>query len=321
MDRLDAMGIFVSIVDEGSLAAAARRLRRSPVAVTRALALLEREAGATLLARSTRAMRLTPAGERYLRACRNVMAELASAEESVGSEQLDLRGQLAVTAPATLGRLHVRPALDGFLDAHPGVAARLLLIDRVVNLVEEGFDAAIRIGHLPDSSLVAVKLGEVRRIACASPVYLASHPPLQRPADLAQHDCILFSQGAADEGWRFVDPSGRTQRPINLRRRLSLNDAVAAVTSAAAGHGVTRILSYQAEAELRSGRLVRLLKDFEPAPLPVHLLHASQRPATARLRAFIDYAAPVLRDALARIETAIAAQGEAIRRQKSRLGA
>jgi DNA-binding transcriptional LysR family regulator len=302
MDRLDAMRIFISIVDEGSLSAAARRLRRSPVAVTRALALLEGHVGATLLTRSTRAMRLTPAGERYLRACRNVMAELASAEESVGSEQAELRGRLSVTAPATFGRLHVRPTLDGFLDLHPEVSLRLLLLDRVVDLVNEGFDAAIRIGHLPDSSLTAVKLGQVRRMLCASPDYLSRHPPLRRPDDLARHASIVFSQGGADEAWRFSDPSGRRLRPQRQYARLSLNDALAAVASAVAGHGVTRVMSYQAEAELRSGGLVRVLREFEPAPVPVHLLSVTRRPATARLRSLIDYAAPVLRGALARIE-------------------
>jgi DNA-binding transcriptional LysR family regulator len=304
MDRLEAMGIFVSVIEEGSLAAAARHLRRSPVAVTRALALLERHVGAALLTRSTRAMRLTQAGERYLRACRNVISELTSAEESVGSEQLELQGMLAVTAPATFGRLHVRPVLDGFLDLHAGMSLRLVLLDRVVNLVEEGFDAAVRIGHLPDSSLPAVKLGQVRRVLCASPDYLARHASLKRPADLARHARIIFSQGAADEAWRFAGPSGR-RRKLPHPPRLTLNDALGAVASAAAGHGVTRVMSSQAEAELRSGRLVRLLREFEPPPVPVHLLSIAQRPATARLRALIGHAVPALKETLARIETAL----------------
>jgi len=302
MDRLDAMRIFVSVIDEGSLAAAARRLRLSPVAVTRALALLEKHVGAGLITRSTRSLRLTQAGERYLPACRNVLAELANAEESVVSEQAELQGVVAVTAPATFGRLHVRPVLDGFLDLHPGMSLRLILLDRVVNLVEEGFDAAIRIGHLPDSSVSSVKLGEVRRLVCASPGYLAGRPLLARPADLARHRSIFFSQSASDRGWRFSDPSGRRQSVPRQPVRLNVNDALAAVASAAEGHGVTRVMSYQAEAELRSGRLVRILMPFEPPPVPVHLLFAPRRPATARLRALIDHAVPALRDRLARIE-------------------
>lgn len=302
MDRLEAMRIFVAIVEEGSLAAAARRLGRSPVAVTRALASLENHVGTTLLTRSTRAMHLTPAGEHYVKACRNVLAELASAEENVGGERVELRGLLSVTAPATFGRLHVRPALDSFLDKHPEVSLRLLLLDRVVNLVDEGFDAAIRIGHLPDSSLTALKLGQVRRILCASPDYLAHHAPLAHPSDLARHACIVFSQGDAEEAWRFSDASGRRVRAPLRSTRLTLNDALAAVASATAGHGVTRVMSYQAEAELRRGGLVRVLKPFEPPPVPVQLVTVARRPATARLRALIDEIAPVLRGALARIE-------------------
>jgi DNA-binding transcriptional LysR family regulator len=303
MDRLETMRVFVAIVDEGSLAAAARRLRRSPVSVTRALASLESHVGATLISRSTRAMRLTAAGERYLSAVRNVMAELARAEESVGSEQAELRGMLSVTAPATFGRLHVRPTLDGFLDMHPEVSLRLLLLDRVVNLVDEGFDAAIRIGHLPDSSLTAIRLGQVRRLLCASPDYLKRHPPLRRPADLAQHACIVFSQSGAEEDWRFPDPAGRRLKVVRQKARLNLNDALGAVASAAAGHGVTRVVSYQAEAELRSGGLVRVLREFEPAPVPVHLVSVARRPVTARLRSLIDFAVPVLRNVLSRIES------------------
>ncbi|MFI5012854.1 MAG: LysR family transcriptional regulator [Hyphomicrobiales bacterium] len=306
MDHLEAMRIFASVVDEGSFAAAARRLRRSPPAVTRAVAFLEQRLGVRLLQRSTRAMRLTQPGERYLSACRNVLAELDSAERSAGREQIELRGTVAITSPATFGRLHVRPALEGFLDAHPGVALRLLLLDRIVNLVEEGFDAAIRIGHLPDSSLSSVKLGQVRRVLCASPSYLAHHPAPKRPVDLAGHDCVVFSQSATDQAWRFSESSGLRQRLVRLRPRLNVNDAAAAVASAVEGHGLTRLMSYQAEAELRAGRLIRVLSAFEPSPLPVHLLTPPQRPATARMRALIDYAVPIFRALLSKIEATFA---------------
>ncbi|SEE31159.1 transcriptional regulator, LysR family [Rhizobiales bacterium GAS188] len=302
MDRLDAMAIFASVVDEGSFAGAARRLRRSPPSVTRAIAFLEQRVGATLLHRSTRAMRLTQAGERYLVACRNVLAELASAERSVGSEQAELQGVVAVTSPATFGRLHVRPVMDGFLDAHRGVSLRLLLLDRIVNLVEEGFDVAIRIGHLPDSSLSSIRLGQVRRVLCASPDYLARHPPLLRPVDLARHACIVISQNAADQPWRFSEGAGGRQRPVRLHPRLNVNEVAAAVASAAEGHGIVRLMSYQAESEMRAGRLARLLPEFESAPLPVHLLAPAERPPTARIRALIDYAVPVLRAILTKVE-------------------
>jgi DNA-binding transcriptional LysR family regulator len=177
-----------------------------------------------------------------------------------------------------------------------------LLLDRVVNLVDEGFDAAIRIGHLPDSSLTTVKLGQVRRILCASPDYLASQPPLETPADLARHRCIVFTQGGTEQAWRFADAAGRRVRVPLQSARLTLNDALAAVASATAGHGVTRVMSYQAEAELREGGLVRMLTPFEPPPVPVQLVSVARRPATARLRTLIDEIAPVLRQVLARIE-------------------
>jgi DNA-binding transcriptional LysR family regulator len=276
MDRLDAMAIFASVVDEGSFAGAARRLRRSPPSVTRAIAFLEQRVGATLLHRSTRAMRLTQAGERYL--------------------------VVAVTSPATFGRLHVRPVMDGFLDAHRGVSLRLLLLDRIVNLVEEGFDVAIRIGHLPDSSLSSIRLGQVRRVLCASPDYLARHPPLLRPVDLARHACIVISQNAADQPWRFSEGAGGRQRPVRLHPRLNVNEVAAAVASAAEGHGIVRLMSYQAESEMRAGRLARLLPEFESAPLPVHLLAPAERPPTARIRALIDYAVPALRAILTKVE-------------------
>ena len=302
MDRLDAMAIFASVIEEGSFAGAARRLRRSPPSVTRAIAFLEQHVGATLLHRSTRAMRLTQAGERYLAACRNVLAELASAERSVGSEQAELRGQIAVTSPATFGRLHVRPVIDGFLDAHRGVSLRLLLLDRVVNLVEEGFDIAIRIGHLPDSSLSSIKLGEVRRVLCANPDYLERHPPISRPADLAQHALIVISQGGADQPWRFADAAGARHKLLRPSPRLNVNEVAVAVASAAEGHGIVRLMSYQAESEMKVGRLVRLLPEFEPAPIPVHLLAPAERPPTARIRALIEHAVPALRTTLTKIE-------------------
>ena len=220
---------------------------------------------------------------------------------------------MTVTAPATFGRLHVRPGLEGFLDAHPRIEMHLLLMDRVVSLVEEGFDAAFRIGHLTDSSLSAVKLGQVRRLICASPAYLARHPPLRGPADLPEHACIVVSESAADTSWRFSDPASASAssaargRPklVRLRARLKVNDAWAAVASAAEGHGIVRLMSYQAERELRAGRLVRVLQRFESAPVPVHLLTSAQRPPAARIRALIDYAIPVFRAVLAKIETVL----------------
>lgn len=302
MDRLDAMLALVTTVDAGGLAAAARKLGRSPAAVTRAVALLEERAGARLLHRTTRSVRPTEAGERYLSVCRRVLADVAEAERSAAGERAVPRGLLTVTAPVSFGRLHVRPVVDAFLEAHREVQARLLLLDRVVHLVDEGVDLAVRVGALPDSSLVATRVGEVRRVVCASPAYLARRKAPVEPADLADHDCVAFTQITPAEAWTFGSPAGGRAPQVRVRPRLAVNTAEAAVASAVEGRGITRVLSYQIERELREGALVRLLVPFEPSPLPVHVVHASATFAPARLRAFIDALVPALRETLARIE-------------------
>ena len=304
MDRLDAMRGFVLAVEEGSLAAAGRRLGRSPAAMTRALDSLEQRLDTRLLQRTTRALNLTRAGERYLVACRRVLAELEAAERASAEAEAGPRGLLTLTSPATFGRLHVRPVVDGFLSANPGLRLRLLLLDRVVNLLEEGIEAAVRIGHLRDSSLTAVKLGEVRRLVVASPAYLARAGRPRRPKDLRRHRCIVFSGSAAEEVWTLAVPGSGRMR-VHLQPHLNLNDAQSAVASAAEGHGITRVLSYQAEQELRDGRLLRLLKDFEPPPLPVQIVTLPARPAPARLAAFTAFAVPALRAVLKRVENAV----------------
>ncbi|GLS77543.1 LysR family transcriptional regulator [Oharaeibacter diazotrophicus] len=293
MDRLDAMRAFVLTVDEGGLSAAARRLRRSPAAVTRAVAVLEEEVGTRLLLRTTRSVHLTEAGERYLESCRRILADWDSALALAAGERAAARGKLFVTAPVVFGRLHVRPVIDAFLDAEPEVRAQLQLVDRVVDLVDEGVDAAIRIGHLPDSTLVATRLGAVGRVVCAAPSLLARLPPIREPADLSAAPCISFGPAAA--GWSFAGPTRQGVR-VPVTPRLDVNGAEAALDSAIAGHGVTRVLSYQAAAAFADGRLVRLLPEHEPEPLPVHLVYAGARLAAAKLRAFVDFAVPRLRD-------------------------
>ena len=309
MDRIDAMSVFVAVVDEGSLAAAARRLGRSPVSVTRAVAMLERQTGAPLLHRTTRRLRLTEAGERYAGVCRRVLAELEQAALLTAGERSAPRGTLTVTAPALFGRLHVRPLVSAFLDDHRAVQARLILLDRVVNLIEEGIDVAVRIGHLPDSGLTAIKCGQVRNVTCASRKYLSRRRPLREPADLTAHDCITFSQAAANDAWTFAPgPDGNAPKRVRVQPRMMVNGAEAAVAAAVESRGVTRVFSYQVERELQAGRLVRVLKAFEPPPVPVHLVHAEARAPNARTRAFVDLAAPALRKVLARIEAPLSAK-------------
>ena len=308
MDRIDAMSAFVATVDEGSLAGAARRLGRSPAAVTRALALLERRTGTRLLYRTTRVVRLTQAGARFIVTCRRVLTDLDEAELLAAGERTAPRGLLTVTAPVVFGRLYVRPLIDAFLHTYPAVQVRLLLLDRVVNLIDEGMDIAIRIGHLPDSGLIAVKVGEVRRVACASPDYLSCRAPLCEPADLTSHDCVACSQVTETDVWTFASGSkGGSLTQVRVRPRLTVNGAEAAINSAVEGRGVTCVFSYQVERELGKGSLVLVLERFEPPPIPVHVIYPEARLSAAKASAFVNLVAPKLKVELARIARNVSA--------------
>lgn len=299
MDRLDSMAAFVAILDEGSLAAAGRRLRRSPAAMTRALAGLERRLRLQLLHRTTRGLQPTAEGQAFAQVCRKVLADLAEADLIAPHPRGGLSGELTITAPATLGRLHVRPVADAFLDREPGMAVRLLLLDRLVNLVEEGIDLAVRVGARLDASLVAVKLGTVRKISCASPAYLAARGCPSSPSELATHACVAFSAMATSEAWSFAEPVGGPRlKPVKVAPRLTVNSAEAALASAVEGHGIVRLLSYQAREELEQGRLVRILEAYEPPPLAVQLVYREQRRMLPKLRAFVDFAVPLLKQDL-----------------------
>jgi DNA-binding transcriptional LysR family regulator len=300
MDRIEAMRVFVTALDEGSLAGAGRRLGRSPAAVTRAIAFLEAHVGTQLLHRTTRSMRLSEAGERYAAACRRVLTELEEADMLVAGERAAPRGLLTLTAPLVSGARVLRPILDAFLDLHPTVRARLTLLDRPVSLMDEGIDVALRISHLPDSSLIAIRIGEVRKVVCASPSYLVGRPPIVEPGDLMAHACIAMSHFGQDS-WNFP-PDARTgaQRHVHLEPRLIVNSVEAAVASAVEGHGVTRVFSYQVADEVRSGRLVVLLPDAEPPPMPVHLITPEGRLSVPKVRAFVDFAVPRLKAEFAR---------------------
>ncbi len=300
MDRLDAMRVFVTALDEGSLARAGRRLGRSPAAVTRAVAFLENHVGVKLLHRTTRTMRLTEAGERYASACRRVLADLEEADMSAAGERAAPRGVLTVTAPVMFGTRILRPIVSAFLASQPAVQIRYLLLDRLVNLIDEGVDVALRIAHLPDSALIALRVGEVRRVLCAAPSYLARFPAIAEPADLAQHDCIAVAQLSPNEMWSFPPPPGGTvARAVRVKPRLTVNAIEPAVDAAIDGEGIVRVLSYQIEREIRDGRLVVVLRQDEPPPLPVHLVVPEGRLALAKVRAFVDYSVARLRAELA----------------------
>jgi DNA-binding transcriptional LysR family regulator len=299
MDRIQAMRIFVSALDEGSLAGAGRRLGRSPAAVSRAIASLEEHVGVQLLHRTTRSIRLSEAGERYAAACRRVLTDLEEADIEAAGERSAPRGVLSITAPLVSGEVVLRSILDAFLDAFPEVTARLHLLDRPVNLIDEGVDVALRLAHLPDSSLVAVRVGEVKRVVVAAPSYLAQHPKITAPGDLAKHRIIAIPTFGTDS-WAFTSASGSPNaRPVQFKPRLVVNTVRAAIASAVDGHGVTRVFSYQV-ADAVKARTLRIIFADEP-PVPVHIITPEGRLSVPKVRAFVDFAVPRLKAAFARL--------------------
>ena len=286
MDRLDELQVFLAILDEGNMAAAARKLKRSPPVVTRVLALLEQRLGARLFERSTRRLTPTETGTRFSVQARQVLADYASALET--HTNAPLRGMLRIAAPVVFGRNHVTPMVTRFLARYPDIQADLVLADRNADLIDEGIDAAFRIGPLPDSSLVARKLGAVTRIVVASPAYLKRRGTPARPADLAEHDIILGTTIRPLPEWRFRHKGKDVT--VRFTPRLQLNDVEAMVNTARAGFGIARVLTYQVAKDLKQGKLVRLLSAYEPAASPVHLVMPSARHVAPRLRAFVDFA-------------------------------
>lgn len=292
MDHLDSLKVFVTVAEAQGFAPAARRLQLSAPAVTRAIAALERHLGARLLQRSTRSVRLTDIGERFLGDCKRILADLAEAEASAGGAHTAPQGTLAITASSMFGRMHVAPIALDFLALHPQITIRGVFVDRVVHLMDEGFDVAVRIAQLPDSGLTAVRVGSMRRVVVASPDYLAARGTPQSPAELSAHDAIGFSQtDGIVAPWSFKGARDGTQPRI----RLATNAGEVAIDAAVRGQGLARALRYQIDAQVRAGRLQIVLAEFEPEPLPVHLVHMAGRMAPAKLRAFIDFATDRLR--------------------------
>ena len=289
MDRLHLMTVFVAVAEEGSLAKGARRLALSAPAVSRAILSLEQYLGCQLMTRTTRHLRLTEPGLRYLEDAKRILGEISLAEETAAGVNAAPRGVLAVTAPVLFGKMHVMPILCDYLERFPDMEASINLVDRVVNLVEEGFDVGVRIGELPDSSMRAVRVGEVRRVVCASPAYLNTHGRPEHPADLQAHRIVAALSVSPVIEWKFGQDS------VRVRPRMTVTNNDAAVEAATRGFGITRVMSYQIAEQLRNGTLERLLPDFEPSPLPVHIVHREGIHATAKVRAFIDMALEALR--------------------------
>ena len=296
VDRLDAMSMFTAVADEGSLVGAARKLGRSPATLTRAVASLEAHYGQRLLHRTTRSLSLTEFGREKLEVFRRVLEELSQSE---GGGEREVAGVFSLTASELLGRHLLLPVVESFIGLHPRVRVRLLFSNRVVDLAREGIDAAIRLAELPDSNLISVPLGEVRRLVCASPDHLSRAGVPQTPAELVGHECISEGAGDAFVLWRFHRPGGRPIR-VRIEPRIALTGTEASIDSAVRGAGYCQALSYQVADHLEAGRLVTVLDAFEPSPTPVQIVFGARPRRTGVLPAFIDFAAPVLRAELGR---------------------
>jgi DNA-binding transcriptional LysR family regulator len=290
MDRFDELHVFVAILDSGSLSAAARRLQRSAPAITRALAALEERVGVRLIERTTRRLAPTEAGLRLGAMARRVLADYQDALRE--EDQGPLRGKLRITAPRVFGRRHVSPAVIAFLDLHPGLQVDLVLNDRNIDLIEHGVDLAVRIGPLADTSMVARRVGEVRRVLVASPAYLARRGTPATPHELERHDVLHSTVRGSGREWRFRHAG--SELAVRIAPRLEVNEIDTVLMAVAAGRGIGRPLSYQVAEQLASGSLVRLLRDYEPAPLPVQLVVQSGRHMAPPLRACRDYLAAQL---------------------------
>lgn len=296
MDRLHEIEVFIAVADAGSFAKAGARLRLSPPAVTRAISALENRLGARVFNRTTRSLTITDVGQRFLESARRVLTDLESAEKEAVGETGAPQGHLTVTASVTFGRSALAPVVCSFLAQYPRVSVSVLLLDRIANLVEEGIDLAVRIGPLPDSSLVAKRVGTVRRVLVASPGYLARRGAPLSPADLRLHSMIAFTGLMPNREWRFFD--GRTGNSVSFMPRLEINDALAAIAAAEMGDGITIALSYMVANHVREGRLVTVLDNVTPPPVPVHLVYPQNRLIAPKLRAFVDFVTPRLRDTL-----------------------
>jgi DNA-binding transcriptional LysR family regulator len=293
MDRFHLINVFVAVVDTNGFAGAARKLNMSPPAVTRAINELETHLGLRLLTRTTRTVRVTDAGERYVQDCKRILSEMLEADESVSGMHASPRGRLTVTAPVLFGGMYVTPIVTQYLNRYPDVTASCLFLDRVVNLLDEGVDVAIRIGELPDSTMQAIRVGQVRRVICAAPDYLAKNGIPISPDDLHSHTIVSASGVTPSPEWKLMEHG--EPRNIRLQARMITTTNDSAVAAAINGFGLTRLLSYQVAKHLRTGKLKAVLPEFEPAALPVHVVHREGRQAPQRVRAFLDLAIERLR--------------------------
>jgi DNA-binding transcriptional LysR family regulator len=293
VDRLDSMKVLLAVTEAGSLSAASRVLGAPLATVSRKISDLEAHLGTRLLIRSSRKLALTDAGQNYVIACKRILEQVADAERAAAGEYNAPRGELTLAAPIAFGRRRILPVAADFLKAYPDIDLRITLSDRISHILDEHIDLAIRIGELADSAFIAKRVGEVRKVVCASPEYFSMRGTPAKPADLAAHDCITFDALMSANAWIF--PVGKQEEAVTVRSRLVINTAEAAVDAAIAGVGIARVLSYQVARALQEGKLVLALQAYEAPSWPVSLVHAGQGPLPLKVRAFLDFAAPRLR--------------------------
>ncbi len=296
MDRLKAMSLIVAVAETGSISGAAR-LMKSPVAtVSRTVTELERRLKAQLFNRTPRQLLLTDAGRSYVDACKRILGQVIKAERELSGEYCVPRGELAVTTPWGIGHTHLLPLVVKFLEDYPDISLRLMFTDRLVNMVDSNIDIAIRIGGLPDSSMIATRIGSIRVVVCGSPSYFEAHGRPKRATDLERHDCITVDDFASHTAWKFVE--GNRERSVKIRSRLCVNTSEAGVLAAIDGAGLARVMSYKMDTAMRAGKLAVVLEDCEPEPLPVHVIHTPRRPMPIKLRTFLNWIAPQLKERL-----------------------
>lgn len=293
MDRLEAMTLLIAVADAGSISAASRKLRTPLATVSRKIGELEKQLNAQLLMRSTRSVALTEAGRGFVAASRRILSDLDDAEREAASETGTLKGELVLSAPIALGRLYLLPVVTDFLKEYPNIDARMILTDRRLNMIEDHVDIGLRVGDLNDFSLVAKKVGTVRRVVCASPSYLARRGVPKLPEELKDHDCITFENTLSAQTWAFN--VGKTEKSFPVHSRLIVSTAEAATDAAVAGLGLTRMLDYQVDGQRRAGSLTLVLEGFRSPPRPVHLIYEAGRHLPLKIRTFLDFAAPRLK--------------------------
>lgn len=301
VDRLQAMAMLIKVVEEGSFSAASKHLNVPLPTLSRKILELENQLGVRLLHRTTRKLSLTDSGSAYIKACKDILEQVAEAESRLKGEYLEPKGDLIITAPVMFGRLYVLPVVTEFLSLYDNINVQLVLSDSNVNLFEDQVDMAVRIGKLPDSTMIATQVGSMRMVTCASQHFLSKNPKIETPYDLTQLSCILLNTAVTTSHWRYSFLDSEVEGQPDISPRLTINDSDAAVKAAIIGVGITQQLHYQVKEALDEGELEIILSKFEPEKVPVHLMHKSKKYLPQKMKSFLEFAAPKLRDRLSEL--------------------